>query len=547
MRAIDNKKKTMNMKKYIWMSVVALAMASCSQNDEPALSGEGLETTHVVFTANVESGMKTRAVTDPADATPTRALLEIYDASGNLVGEQISGVSNSEGTAFTFSADLHGLQTYTCAFWADTDGKYNTTSLKSISYSDINDEQQGIAFSAKCELNPAENKNVSVTLTHAVAKLVLHETGTGLKANDVVGATFTRPNYTFDASSQTYTEDATTSGTAIDLPYTVVSDGETGDLTAAYMLVPASVVVDNVNLYFGTTEEYSKAITNVPLKTNHRTLLRGAFEDLFIPAPSQTFSVTCDTNWEGDSEKTLTTVVNPETHAIVLSEAGKLTADLIGQAVADGTNITLTLSGPMNDADAQALYDYFYGETSPKDTHVSTLDMSGVTGLATINDETFRNATSLKKVILPTSVTNISESAFVGSGLETFTANHVTNVGGGAFGYCLNLTELSLPSVTTFGNGEFILAGCTSLTTLKLTSANFDGSFPPNFFSNTSTENVELYVHQKLKSNKSTVYSTTDGSITGYLFRNNYNSEDIEFKSITLVDDSGNPVDESTL
>lgn len=536
----------MNMKKYIWMSVAALVLASCSQNDELAQSGEGLATTHVVFTANVESGMKTRAVTDPTDAAPTRALLEIYDASGIRVGDQIPGVLNAEGTAFTFSADLHGLQTYTCAFWADTnEGTYNTESLKSISYVDATDKQQGIAFTAKCDINPSESKNVTVTLTHAVAKLVLHETGTGLKANDVVGVTFTRPNYTFDASSQTYTEDATTKETAIDLPYTVVSDEETGNLTAAYMLVPASVVVNDVNLYFETME-HSKTITNVPLKTNYRTLLSGAFENLVTPAPSQTFNITCDTNWEDDSEKAFTTIVNSETHSIVLPEAGNLTTTLIEKAVVDGTGITLTLSGPMNEIDAQALHDYFYGEFSAKDTHVSTLDMSGVTGLTAIKDETFYNATYLKKVTLPASVTSIGVRAFAGSGLETFTADHVTNVGGGAFGYCQNLTELSLPSVTTFGNGH-ILSSCTSLKTLKLTSPDFDGAFGSDFFLGTPTANVDLYVHKNLSSRKRTIVSTGDGSIVGYSFMNNYNSESIDFKSITLIDDSGNPVDESTL
>lgn len=533
----------MNMKKYIWMSVAALALASCSQNDELAQSGERLATTHVVFTANVESGMKTRAVTDPTDAAPTRALLEIYDASGTRVGNQIPGELNSEGTAFTFRADLDGLQTYTCAFWADTnEGTYNTESLKSISYVDATDEQQGIAFTAKCDINPSESKNVTVMLTHAVAKLVLHETGTGLKANDVVGVTFTRPNYTFDASSQTYTEDATTTGTAIDLSYTVTEDGKTEDLTAAYMLVPSSVVVNDVNLYFATPE-HSKTITNVPLKTNHRTLLRGAFENLATPAPSQTFNITCDTNWEDDSEKAFTTIVNSETHTIVLPETGNLTTTLIEKAVADGTDITLTISGPMNEIDAQALHDYFYGDYTAKDTHVSTLDMSSVTGLTTIEDDTFYNATYLKKVTLPASFTSIGNWAFSGSGLEILTADNVTNVGEGVFGYCQNLTELSLPSVTTFGNGQFILSGCTSLTTLKLTSPDFDGVFGSDFFRDTPTANVDLYIHKNLKSNKVTVISS-EGS-TSYQYHSGYSYFD--FKSITLVDDSGNPVDESTL
>lgn len=414
-----------NMKKYIWIPAVALALASCSQNDELVQYGEGLETTHVVLTANVESGMKTRAVTDQTDVTPARALLEIYDESGNRVGDQIQGQLNADGTAFTFSADLHGLQTYTCAFWADTEGTYNTESLKNISYTDVNNKQQGIAFTASCAINPAESKDVTVTLTHAVAKLVLHETGTGLQANDVIGVTFIRPNYTFDASSQTYTEDATATETDIDLTYTVASDGKTGDLTAAYMLVPASVVVNDVNIYFGTTE-HSKTITNVPLKTNHRTLLRGAFENLVIPAPSQTFSITCDTNWEGDSEQAFTTIVNSDTHTITLAEAGSLTKTIIEQAV--GTSSELNIEGPMNPDDFAVLKEYLTDNASTAllsdDANTGIALNLSKTELTEIPDNALSGCTKLSSVQLSDEITRIGTSAFYG---------------------CTNLTTINMP------------------------------------------------------------------------------------------------------
>lgn len=478
----------MNMKKYIWMSVAALALASCSQNDELVQSGEGLATTHVVFTANVESGMKTRAVTDPTDDSPTRALLEIYDASGTRVGDQIPGELNSEGTAFTFRADLDGLQTYTCAFWADADdGKYNTTSLKSISYSNINDKQQGIAFSAKCEINPAENKNVSVTLTHSVAKLVLHETGTGLKANDVVGVTFTRPNYTFDASSQTYTEDATATGTDLDLSYTVVSDGETGDLAAAYMLVPASILVDKVNLYYNTAE-HSKSITNVPLKTNHRTLLRGAFEDLATSAPSQTFNITCDMNWENETEQAFTTTVNQDTHTITLAEAGSLSPATIASAM--GETGILKVKGKINQDDIQSIID------AAKYT-ITELDLSEASGddVSIPLSAFFGNSNNvqLKVVKLGSNVTEIQRNAFTSCAslteVDLSKCTNLTAIGYGAFGMC-DITDLKLPEngklsaidATTFYDNQnlqtvsipatveqlshSIFIGCTSLTTI---------------------------------------------------------------------------------
>lgn len=497
----------MNMKKYIWMSVAALALASCSQNDELAQSGDVLKTTHVVFTANVESGMKTRAVTDPTDAAPSRALLEIYDENGEIVGNQIPGELNAEGTAFTFSADLHGLQTYTCAFWADTEGTYNTESLKNISYTDVNNKQQGIAFTAKCDINPSESKNVTVTLTHAVAKLVLHETGTGLKANDVVGVTFTRPNYTFDASSQTYTEDATATGTAIDLSYTVTEDGKTEDLTAAYMLVPASVLVDEMNLYFGTTGEHSKSITNVPLKTNHRTLLRGAFEDLATSAPSQTFSITCDTNWENDAEQAFTTTVNQETHTVILAEAGSLTPAVIASAM--GETGILKVKGKINQADIKTIID------AAKYT-ITELDLSEASGSdVSIPLSAFfgnSNSVQLKVVKLGSNVTEIQRNAFTACAslteVDLSKCTNLTTIGYGVFGMC-DITDLKLPEngklsaidATAFYDNpnlqtvsipatveqlsHSIFIGCTSLTTIT-----FQGTEAPTMVNTGSGTNT---------------------------------------------------------
>lgn len=528
------------MKKYfpILMLGIAAMLTSCSQ--EEMLQDATNHSRITTVTATISDGMKTRAdATSEELAAITRCKLVAY-AKGettNPVADETVNVQNNN--SFTFNLDLdEGEYDFYC--WADDGSSYNLENgLENITVAE--GKNPSIAHEGKITAN--SGSQVEITLKHAVAKVVLATTKdiAADKSASVTVQTYSGYNVFTESvtgNPESLSKIVTTTATA------GASEEGPAEVLSFYVLVDkdeepqASVTV----AYDGDEID----VANVPIKADCRTILKGDLTALAYPETAVT--ATLDADWEEhNAEFSKKYSVDAETNTIVLSEAGNLTTDLIGQAVADGTNITLTLSGPMNDADAQALYDYFYGETSPKDTHVSTLDMSGVTGLATIKDETFRNATSLKKVILSASVTNISGSAFVGSGLETFTANHVTNVGGGAFGYCLNLTELSLPSVTTFGNGEFILAGCTSLATLKLTSPDFDGSFPPNFFSNTSTENVELYVHQKLKSNKSTVYSTTDGSITGYLFRNNYNSEDIEFKSITLVDDSGNPVDESTL
>ena len=83
-----------------------------------------------------------------------------------------------------------------------------------------------------------------------------------------------------------------------------------------------------------------------------------------------------------------------------------------------------------------------------------SLDLSGTTGITEISDNSFKNCTNLKKLIIPNDVTSIGNYAFNGcSGLTSVTIpNSVTSIEESAFEGCAGLTDMDIPgSVTSIG------------------------------------------------------------------------------------------------
>ncbi len=85
-----------------------------------------------------------------------------------------------------------------------------------------------------------------------------------------------------------------------------------------------------------------------------------------------------------------------------------------------------------------------------------------------IDVQAFRNCTALTKIILPMGIQNISERAFLGSGISEITIpDSVTFIGEAAFSYCDNLTEITIPGgIKEIGREAFL--GCGKLTSVKI-------------------------------------------------------------------------------
>lgn len=517
----------MRMKMNLWMLGIAAMLASCSSED--LLQGTNADSDVVHITAQLADGMKTRAAVgeDPNESTGVdRYVLNAYEVGtdGQINPQKADVVITDLGNG-NFTAKLDRKKTYKFYCWADEgdESSYNIGADNDLSSITLNaDTKPTIAHRGESdEVNGATDATVTINMTHAVAKAVL-QTTSDLAANTAKLSTETYKTYNAitgvasgDKIAIEGTNAAEATGATKENPvevlqfYTLIGKKETLPATISYTTVAGD---------FSDANTYTYLFSNAPFQADYRTVFKGDIAGLQYSNASVTASL--DNNWVDGYLQIFGAKVDKVNHSITTLKAGQLSKALIEQAVADGIGITLTLSGPMDDTDAQALYDYFNGGT---DTHVSTLDMSGVTGLTTIKDATFYKAACLKNVILPASVTKIETSAFEGCyGLETITADNVTTVGSMAFRNCYVLAKLSLPSVTTLYE-KWIFRECMCLTTLKLTSPNFDGRFGEDCFNRVSTENVDLYLNQKWQS-----------EVKGSKFKN------ITFKSIKFVDDKGN-------
>lgn len=447
---------------YIGMLGLLLALASCSQSEELPQTDNGRKT--VTFTAQPDYGLNTRAVNDPKDNKPTRAILEVYDKSGKLMDKRQETTSLENGS-FTFTLELETTEQYDCYFWAD-DNDYNVTDLADITYADNADMEKAIAFSARLENFTPSLDAKTVTLKHAVAKMVVKETGT-LADGDKIGISFTCPGYSYNLKANTYTEAAGSSKT-INLPHTAATDANTGDLLSAYLLVPADgVTVDGVELSYspeGFEEEpFTTQLTNVPFKANYRTVFTGHFPDLDNQA-KQSFSVSMNTEWEG-AEETFGVGVDATNHTITLPEAGELTAAFITSALNGGSE--LAISGPMNDDDVDVLRLYLRLDGSGANANLD-LDLSGASlPDAPAFSRNFDKMTGLRSIILPEGVTELDNYCFSnGSNLvSVILPNSLVTIGAEAFRDCAKLETIYMGGVTKF-NYYAHFSGCTALSEL---------------------------------------------------------------------------------
>lgn len=207
---------------------------------------------------------------------------------------------------------------------------------------------------------------------------------------------------------------------------------------------------------------------------------------------------------------------NLEHFDLTLTEAGTLN-EIIGGVVTTSSPYALSVAGPINDKDIEALHRYGQDKLWVLDLANAQIEdnilpdyafatMFETDGLRYWNP-------NIKKIILPEGLLEIGECAFKDYfGLEEVVLpSSLKKIGDYAFAGCTGLTEIVLPaSLETIDVASF--SGCTSLQKVDLPSSlkkirryAFDGSglqsidFPDglkeigkNAFSNTKLERVEI-------------------------------------------------------
>jgi len=429
------------MKKTVFFFLLGIGMmlASCSQNDD------GLQDNQkgtVTFTVKTDDKIdlratNTRAVTDPSDEAITRAVLEIYDEEGQLVGSRINGTINEDN--ITFTAQLEETGDYTCLFWADRgENAYYITDFKAIARG----TNPSIAYFASKKISASET-TVDVTLTHAVAKVVLDETGT-LNTGDNVGISFNLPEYMFNISDGSCSKNGQES-ISDDFLVDNVTTGQVGSLYVFAPVEGADVVEMTLSYTPASSDKREEVVSNIPLKRNHRTVLKGEFEN--ISSSTHKFNVLLDKNWAVNNE-------HPFPKRVLTTTApGQIDDAKINEAIMDGG--ILYVEGPVNEVDLKTISTW-----TKSSGGLNKLDLSGITGVTEIGFRVFADI-PLKSIILPPSLKIIGNNAFLQCGLtEIEIPDGVTDIGDQAFWNIPSLTSVILPaSLNAIGNSAFFKCG----------------------------------------------------------------------------------------
>lgn len=197
-------------------------------------------------------------------------------------------------------------------------------------------------------------------------------------------------------------------------------------------------------------------------------------------------------NGEGEAEEQNNPKVDNINHSITTYKEGQIAENpqLIVDAI--GTDGSLAISGPMNDADIAALKKYMTNNTDA----TLSLDLKGaklasiparafvqITGLVSIklpeglkvigdswNGSTFSECTALQSVEFPSTLEELNFASFTGcTSLKTIdlSKTEVASIEAVLFRNCSSLTSVSFgPKTSVFCNKVFV--GCSSLTTIDL-------------------------------------------------------------------------------
>lgn len=197
-------------------------------------------------------------------------------------------------------------------------------------------------------------------------------------------------------------------------------------------------------------------------------------------------------NGEGEAEEQKDPKVDKNNNSITTYKEGQIVENpqLIVDAI--GTDGSLAISGPMNDADIVALKKYMTNNTDAtlsldlkgaKLASISQRAFYGVTGLVSIklpeglkvigdswNGSTFSECTALQSVEFPSTLEELNFASFWGcTSLETIdlSKTKVASIEAALFRNCSSLTSVSFgPETSVFNNTVFV--GCSSLTIIDL-------------------------------------------------------------------------------
>lgn len=265
----------------LWMLGIMAMLASCSQNEDVLQSAttDG-ETAQVKISVQAPQQVQTRA----AVTGLTRYVCEVYegaDATGTVS-------KHYESATGSFAIELKKNIAYSFLFWADkgtpaadevaSSGKYDVTNLKAVSMTEAGEEGYSGSILNKT-ITTADNEGFSVTLKHAVAKIIIENTSDLVDDTNTLTVTYPQ-TVTFNVG----TEGINTTNTPVSRTFSVVQ--AKGEVVVDYVFAPkAESQLGDLKLKLN--EEAERTISNVPVQLNFITRIKGALSKNY----NSTFSV----------------------------------------------------------------------------------------------------------------------------------------------------------------------------------------------------------------------------------------------------------------
>lgn len=258
---------------------IAAMFASCSQSEE--LIAENDSANQVTFTLTADNGVQTRAT------GTLRYVMAIYDKTS---GTNVIGAIESGSGSFAVRLDPGE---YTCLFWADYgSANYNTTDLKNVALQDAATEVE--AFYAKKDITVTNAGTVNVTLSRAVAKVVLQETDWLYTGSITVSYKGFKG---FDVSAGNGINEATLTQ-SFSITSTITGSAASPTEVGNFLLLadPTERNLSNFKVQYNSEAEF--IISNVPVQANYVTNITGKFS-VYV---SQSFSISIDDTWNGTNK-----------------------------------------------------------------------------------------------------------------------------------------------------------------------------------------------------------------------------------------------------
>lgn len=302
------------MKKLLFLGAMAamlLGTASCSNDMEPEMTGDG----NVQFTIELPGNIDSRAISDGLIATKLQ--VAVYKEDGtllqdiSLLGDKAVTMSGKKATV-NFKL-VKGLK-YSFAFWAQNPNEdaytFDAASGKvTVDYSKaVANADDGDAFSNR-EMNLEITGPITktITLTRPFAQLNYGDVVADYNAAVAAGIDFKQTAVTVKQVANEYDIlNQTTTGEVADITWAaansameenlVVNEEAYKWLSMCYFLVPndESTVTTELSMLNAAGTEFNKiTVDNVPVKKNHRTNILGSLftEDV-------NFNVIIDQNFD---------------------------------------------------------------------------------------------------------------------------------------------------------------------------------------------------------------------------------------------------------